>query len=212
MIARRAQIEHQLEAGHHPREERIGGARFALVGVIDDDERVVGEGGQGILQALELIGEAVAAIEEVGADARGTPWRIAQEMARLHVVELDLTGRVTIEVGLQDFRGAVELGKIVACENLRARISARRADDARALVASHLDVNFAGRQMRHREVEQQQLVLGRHAGNFGENVGDAAILWLTRGLELPGVIEVGPVAAAVRDEGVEVQVKTALAQ
>ena len=145
MIARSAQIEHQLEARHHPRKERVGGARLALVGVVDDDEGVVGEGGQGILQALELIGEAMAAIEEVGADAGGTPWRLAQKIARRHVVELDLAGRVTLEVGLRISSVPSNLEKLSHAKIFARGISARRADDARALVASHLDVNLAGR-------------------------------------------------------------------
>ena len=105
----------------------------------------------------------------------------------------------------EDLLGAVELRKIIARENLRGGISARRADDARALVASHLDVDLAGREMRDREVEQQQLVLGRHPGNFGEHLGDAPILRDdATASSFLRLIEVGPVAAAIRDEGVEV--------
>src|SRR5579864_4261607 len=115
----------------------------------------------------------MATVIEVRADPGGLPWRGAQKLARLHVAELDLPARETIEVALEDVLGAVELRKIIARKNLRGGISARRAHDARALVASHLDVNFLAREMGDREVEQQQLVLGRHPGHLGEDVGEA---------------------------------------
>lgn len=59
--------------------------------------------------------------------------------------------------------------------------------------------------MRDREVEQHQLVLGRHSGNLGEHVGEATIFRMARRRELLEMIEAGPIAAAIRDEGVEVQ-------
>ena len=72
MVARRAQIEDELEAGEGARHEMVGRAGGALVGVIDNYDGVVGEVRDGERDAVILIGEGVAAIVEVGADAGGS--------------------------------------------------------------------------------------------------------------------------------------------
>ena len=205
MIARGPQVEDQLKAGDHAGKERVGGARLTFVGIVYDDGRVVSQGWQGELERLELIGEAVSTIVEVSAHKGGSPRRADEKIARGLVGKRDLPACITIDVAAQNFLGAVELGKIIAGENLRGGISTRGTDDAGALVASDLNVDLTRREMRDREVKQHQLVLGRHPGNFGENIGEAAIVRMPRGRELLQMIEAGPTAAAIRDESVEVQ-------
>ncbi len=87
VIARGAEIENQFEVGEGARDEVVGGAGGALVGVVDDDDGVVGEVIDGEREAVVLIVKGVAAVVEVGADARGTPWRGGEEGAEIHVVE-----------------------------------------------------------------------------------------------------------------------------
>ncbi len=87
---------------------------------------------------------------------------------------------MTLDVAAQDPFGAFELRKIIARENFRGAIAARGADDARALITSHLDVNLLGREVRDREVEHQELVLGRHPRHLDEDIGKATIARMTR--------------------------------
>ncbi len=151
MIARGAQIENQIEALQRARDQVVGGAGGAFVGVVDDDYGVVGEVRDGEREAVVLIVKTVAAVVEVGADARGGPWRGRKEVAEVHVVEGDLADcGVRVEGAAERVGGAVELREIVACEDTRVRVGGGGADQARALVGSYFDVNFAGSRARRR--------------------------------------------------------------
>ena len=93
--------------------------------------------GQREADSVILILEGMAAVVEVGADFRRTPWRLGHKLAEIQVAELDLTRpRELRQDSVQSLGGAVELGKIVTGINPRVRISGRRADQARAFVAS----------------------------------------------------------------------------
>src|SRR6266704_1048272 len=105
----------------------------------------------------------MSAVIKVSADASRMPRRVAHEIAEIHVAESDLAGPgVGVEGAAERFRGAVELRKIVAGKDPCVRIARRRADDARALVASDFDVNFVRAECGDSAVEQFELVLSRH--------------------------------------------------
>ena len=109
-----------LETGYRAGDEIVGGAGGALVGVVDNDDGVVGEVRDRERDAVILVGEGVAAVVEVGANAGRGPWRGGEECAEVHVVEGDLAGRgVRVEGAAKSVGGAVELREIVACEDSR---------------------------------------------------------------------------------------------
>ena len=148
--------------------------------------------------AVVLIGEGVAAVVEVGADARGGPWRGGEEGAEVHVVEGDLAGGgVRVEGAAESVGGAVELREIVACEDSGVRIRGGGADQARPFVASHFDVNFAGVERGDGAIEEAELVLGGHPGDFGEDVRERAIGGMGRAGEAARVGELGPLRGGI---------------
>lgn len=205
MIAGRAQIEDEFEGGQGARDEAVGGASGAFVGVVDDDDGVVGEMGECECDAVILIAKGMAAVVEVGADGRGAPWRGGKEIAEVHVVEGDLAGRsVRVERAAKRVGSAVKLREIVACENARVRIGGRGANEAGAFVASHFDVNFALIKRGDGAIEEPELVLGGHPGNFAEDVRERAIGGMRRAGEAAGVVELGPLRTASLEESVKV--------
>ena len=205
MIAGRAQIEDEFERGQGARDESVGGASGAFVGVVDDDEGVVGEPGECECDAVILIAKGMAAVIEVGADACGTPWCGGKEIAEVHVVEGDLAGRgVRVERAAERVGGAVELREIVAREDARVRVGGRGANEAGAFVASHFDVNFALLERGDGAIEEPELVLGGHPGNFAEDVRERAIGGMARTGEAAGVVELGPLRTASREKSVKV--------
>jgi len=204
MIAGRAQIEDEFERGKGTRDEAVGGASGAFVGVVDDDEGVVGELGECECDAVILIAKGMAAVVEIGANARGTPWRGGKEIAEVDVVEGDLAGRgVRVQRAAESVGGAVELREIVACEDARARVGGRGANEAGAFVASHFDVNFALIERGDGAIEEPQLVLGGHAGNLAEDVRERAIGGMRRAGEAAGVVELGPLRTASLEKSVK---------
>ncbi len=205
MIAGGAQIQNQFEALQSARDQVVGGAGGAFVGVVDYDYRVVGEMRDGEGYAVVLIVKGVAAVVEVGADARGAPWRGGEESAEVHVVEGDLAGRgVRVEGAAERVGGAVELREIVACEDARLRVGGRGADQARTFVASHFDVNFARLERGDGAIEEPQFVLGGHPGNFGEYMRERAIGGMGRAGEAARVGKLGPLRTASLEESIEV--------
>ena len=110
-----------LKPGQRAGDEIVGGAGGAFVGVVDYDDGVVGEMRDCERDAVILIGERMAAVVEVRADACGSHGAAAKNCAEVHVVECDLAGRgVSVEGAAKCVRGAVELREIVACEDSRA--------------------------------------------------------------------------------------------
>ena len=205
MIAGRAQIEEEFEAGQGTCDEVVGGASGAFVGVVDDDEGVVGEPGECECNAVKLIAKGMAAVIEVGADARGTPWRGGKEIAEVQVVEGDLAGRgVRVKRAAERVGGAVELREIVACEDARVRIGGGCANQAGAFVASHFDVNFALIERGDGAIEEPELILGGHSGNFAEDMRERAIGGMARTSEAAGVVKLGPLRTASLEESVKV--------
>src|SRR5271166_3551127 len=207
VVAGRAQIEDELEAGEGARDEAVGGTRGAFVGVVDDDDGVVGEMRDGQRDAVVLIGEGVAAVVEVGADARGTPWRGVEEVAEVDVVEGDLAGRgAGVERAAERVGGAVELREIVAGEDARVWVGGGGADQAGTFVASYFDVNFVGVERGDGAIEEAELVLGGHPGNFGEDVRERAIDGMRRASEAARVGKLGPLRTASLEESVKVHI------
>jgi hypothetical protein len=208
MVSGGAQIEDEFEAEHGARDESARRAGGALVGVVDDDDGVVGEMGKCESEAVVLIAKGVAAVVEVGADATRAPWRGGKKFAEVEVVEGDLAGRgAGVEGASERGRSAVELREIVAGENSRIGIAGGGADDARPFVASHFNVNFALIERGYRGVEERELVFGGHAGNFAEDVRERAIGRMARAREAGGVVELGPQKAASRHECVKVHMQ-----
>jgi hypothetical protein len=147
----------------------------------------------------------MAAVVKVGADARRAPWDGGKEIAEVHVMEGDLAGRgVRVERAPERVGGAVELREIVACENARVRVGGRGANEAGAFVASHFDVNFALIKRGDGAIEEPELVLGGHPGNFAEDVRERAIGGMRRAGEAAGVAELGPLRTASLEESVKV--------
>ncbi len=114
----------------------------------------------------------------------------------------DLAGRgVRVEGAAERVGGAVELREIVACENACVRIRGGGADQARAFVASDFDVNFARVERGDGAIEQAELVLGGHPGDFGEDVRERAVGGMGRAGEAARVGKLGPLRAASLEEG-----------
>src|SRR6266404_6186183 len=110
MVSRGAQIEDEFEAGDRARDQLVGGAGGAFVGIVDDDEGVVGEIRKRARDAVVLIAKGVAAVVEVGADAGGTPWRVGKEIAEVEILEGHLAGRgMSVEGTVESVANAVEL-------------------------------------------------------------------------------------------------------
>ena len=171
MVSRGAQIEDEFEAGDSARDELVGGAGGAFVGIVDDDEGVVGEIRKRARDAVVLIAKGVAAVVEVGADAGGTPWRVGKETAEVEIVKGYLAALGTgVEGFAERFADAVELREIIASENPHARISGGGADEARAFVASDFNVNFVLAECGDRGVQEREFVLGGHPRDFFEDV------------------------------------------
>ena len=149
----------------------------------------------------------MAAVVEVGADARGAPWRGGEEVAEVHVVESDLAGaRVRVEGAAECVGRTVELREIIACEDACARVGGRGADEARTFVASYFDVNFAGVERGDGAIEEAQLVLSRHPGDLVEDVRERAIGGMRRAGESARVGKLGPLRAASLEERIKLHV------
>ena len=137
----------------------------------------------------------------------GAPWRGGEEVAEIHVVEGDLAGRgVRVEGAAECVGGAVELREIVACENARMRVRGCGADEARPFVASDFDVNFSRVERGDGAIEEAELVLGGHPGDFAEDVRERAVGGMGRAGEAARVGKLGPLHAASLEEGVKVHV------
>ena len=207
VIAGRAQVEDELEAAQGSCDEVVSGAGGAFVGVVDDYYGVVGEVRDGEGDAVVLIAKRMAAVVEVGADASGTPWRGGHEVAEVHIAENDLAGRgVRVEGAAERVGGAVELREIVACEDACERIRGCGADQARAFVASYFDVNFVAGERGDGAIEESELVLGGHPGDFAEDVRERAIGGMSRAGELARVGKLGPLRTASLEESVKLHV------
>ena len=204
VITRGAQIQNQFEALQGARDQMVGGAGGAFVGVVDDDDGIVSEMRDGERDAVVLILKGVAAVVEIGADARGSPWRGGKEVAEIHVVEDDLARCcVRVEGAAECVGRTVELREIIACEDACMRIGGRCTDQARAFVASYFDVNFPGVERRDGAIEEAQLVLGRHPGNLVEDVRERAIRGMLRAGEAARVGKLGPLRAASLEERIK---------
>src|SRR5713226_6723981 len=124
MVSGGAQVEDEFQAGNGARDELIGRAGGAFVGVVDDDDGVVGEMGERERDAVVLIAKGMAAVVEVGADATRTPRRGREKFAEVEVVESGLAGRgAGVEGAAERVGGAAELREIVASENGRIGIA-----------------------------------------------------------------------------------------
>ena len=204
VIAGRAQVEDEFEAGNSARYQIVGGASDAFVGIVDDYDSVVGEMRKSEGHAVVLIAKRMAAVVEVGADASRTPWRGGEKVAEIHVVESDLGGRgVSVERAAEGVGGAVELREIVASENARIVVRGGGAYQAGPFVASHFDVNFALIERGDGAVEESELVFGGHPGDLAEDVRERAVGGMSRAGEARGVGELGPLPAASLEESVK---------
>src|SRR5260370_13459937 len=115
-----------------------------------------------------------------------------------------MAGRgVRVEYALKSRGRAVELNEIGACENARARIAGCGADDTRAFVASHFNIDFVFAERGDRGVQERELVFGGHPGDFAKDVRERAICGMPRAGETAGVAELGPQLAASRDERIK---------
>ena len=83
------------------------------------------------------------------------------------------------------------------------RIRGRGSDQARPFVASYFNVNFARVERGDGAIEEAELVLGGHPGDFGEDVRERAIRGMGRAGEAARVGELGPLQAASLEEGVK---------
>jgi hypothetical protein len=119
-------------------------------------------------------------------------------------VESDLAGRgVRVEGAAEGVGGAVELREIVACEDARMWVLGCGADQARPFVASDFDVDFSSVERCDRAIEEAELVLGRHPGDFAEDVRERAVRGVDRAGEAARVGKLRPLHAASLEKSVK---------